>query len=110
MSNVWKMIQDKKGNRQTHAKKKHKQFLVPSQRYRDSRHILQNPTVPNYVMGFSDRTQRFTGPNYLDVDNPFKILCLLTCPVPPLHIKKFDRPYKFSILRTNPTIKGFHFT
>ena len=50
--------------------KKHKHILVPSQRYQDSRHLSQNPTVPNYIMGFSNRAQRFTGPNYLDVDSP----------------------------------------
>ena len=46
--------------------------MVPNQRYKDSRHILQNPTGPNYVMSFSNRPQRFTGSNYLDVDSPFK--------------------------------------
>ena len=43
---------------------------VPSQRYQDSRHLLQNPKVPRSVMGFSNRAQRFTGSNYLDVDSP----------------------------------------
>ena len=43
---------------------------VPSQRYQDSRHFLQNPKVPRSVMGFSNRAQRFTGSNYLDVDSP----------------------------------------
>ena len=51
--------------------KKHKHTLVPSQRYHDSGHLLQNPTVPNYIMGFSNRAQRFNGSNYLDVDSPF---------------------------------------
>ena len=37
---------------------------VPSQRYQDSRHLLQNPKVPRSVMGFSNRAQRFTGSNY----------------------------------------------
>ena len=63
----------KKGNRKTHEKK-HKLILVPSQRYKGSRHLLQNPTFPNYVMGFSNRAQRFTGCNYLDVESPFQIL------------------------------------
>ena len=45
-------------------------FLVHSQRYPDSRHILQNPKVPMDVMGFSNLAQRLTGPNYLDVDKP----------------------------------------
>ena len=52
--------------------KNHKHILVPSQRYQDSRHLLQNPTVPNYVMSFSNRAQIFTGSNYLDVDSPLK--------------------------------------
>ena len=55
-----------------HMKKKHKLISVPSQRYQDSRQLLQNTTFPNYVMGFSNRTQRFTGSNYLDVDSPLK--------------------------------------
>ena len=50
--------------------KKHNHILVPSQRYQDSRHLLQNPTFPNYVMGFSNRAERFTGSNYLDVGSP----------------------------------------
>ena len=57
----------KKGNR----KKKHEHILVPSPRYQDSRHLLQNQKFTNYVMGFSNRAQRFTGSNYLDVDSPF---------------------------------------
>ena len=32
----------------------------------------QNPTFSNYVIGFINRAQRFTGSNYLDVDSPFK--------------------------------------
>ena len=72
MSNVWKMIQGKKEIAK-HMPKKHKHILVPSQRYQDSRHFLQNPTVPNYVIGFSNRAQRFTGSNYLDVDSPFSL-------------------------------------
>ena len=56
--------------------KKHKHILVWSQRYQDSRHPLQNPTVPNYVIGFSNRAQRFTGSNYLDVDSPWANLCI----------------------------------
>ena len=69
MSNVWKIIQDKKGNNKTHEKR-HKHILVPSQRYQDPRHLLQNPTIPNYLMSFSNRAQRFNGSNYLDVDSP----------------------------------------
>ena len=65
------MIQEKKKEIAKHMKKRHKHILVPSQRYQDSRHLLQNPTVPNYVMSFIYRAQRFTGSNYLDVDSPF---------------------------------------
>ena len=50
--------------------KKHNDILDPIQRYQNCRHHLQNPTFPNYVMGFSNRAQRFTGSNYLDVDSP----------------------------------------
>ena len=53
-----------------HMPKKHKHILGPSQRYQDSRHLLQNLTVPKYVIGFSNHAQRFTGSNYLDVDSP----------------------------------------
>ena len=44
-------------------------ILVPI--FQVSRHNFQNPEVPNTVMGFSNHTKRYTGPNYLDVDNPF---------------------------------------
>ena len=45
-------------------------LLLPSQRYQDSRHLLQNPKGPRSVMGFSNCEQRFTGSNYFDVDSP----------------------------------------
>ena len=35
-------------------------ILVPSQRYQDSKHLLQNPKVPRSVMGFSNRAKTFT--------------------------------------------------
>ena len=63
----------KKGNLKTHTKK-HNDILVPSQRYQDSRHILQNPTFPNNVIGFSNCAQRFTVSNYLVVDSPFLLI------------------------------------
>ena len=69
MSNVLKMIQERK-EISKHMQKKHNDILVPIQRYQDCRHFLQNPTFPNYVMGFSNHTQIFTGSNYLDVDSP----------------------------------------
>ena len=55
---------------QKHLQKSINIILVPSQRYKDSRHLLQNPKVPKTVMAFSNRAQRFTGSNYLDVDSP----------------------------------------
>ena len=51
---------------------KQKHILVLSQRYQDSRHFLQNPTVANYVMGFSNPAQRITLLNYLSEDSPLK--------------------------------------
>ena len=51
---------------------KHKHILLPDQRYQDSRHLLQNPKVPQNIMGFNNHAQRSTPPCYLDVDNPFK--------------------------------------
>ena len=50
---------------------KHTHVLVPRQRYKDSRHLLQNPKVSKSVMGFNNYAQRSTPPYYLDVDNPF---------------------------------------
>ena len=47
-------------------------ILVPSQRYQDFWRLLQNPKCPMNVFGFSNHTQRFTPPYYLDVDNPFE--------------------------------------
>ena len=48
-------------------------ILVPSQRYQDSRHILQKLTFLGAswasVIAHKD-LQRFTGSNYLDVDSP----------------------------------------
>ena len=65
MSNVWKMIQEEKNEIAKRMQIKHKHNLVPSQRHQDSRHLLQNPTVPNYVMGFSNCAQTFTPLNCL---------------------------------------------
>ena len=67
-----KWLKKKEGNNKTHAKKKHKHILVSSQRYQDTTHLLQNPTVLNYVVGFSNCAQRFTPLNYLSYDSPFK--------------------------------------
>ena len=78
MSNVWKMIQEKKGNCKPCAKKALAYFGSQSKISRFQTSFI-NPTVPNYV-GFSNRAQRFTGSNYLDVDSPFKIFCPCLCP------------------------------
>ena len=64
MSNMRKMIKEKKEIAK-HMQKKHKHVLVPSERYQDSRHLLQKAKVPKNVMGFSNRAQTFTPPNYL---------------------------------------------
>ena len=60
-----------------HSQKKHEQYFgSQSDIYQDSRHFLQNPKVPRSIMGFSNRTQRFTGSNYLDVDSPLvPVMC-----------------------------------
>ena len=72
MPNVWKMIQEKKEIAK-HMQKKAQAYLVPCQRYQDSRHLLQNPKLPRNVMGFNNCAQRFTGSNYLDEDSPLRV-------------------------------------
>ena len=75
MSHLWNKVQDEMENeKKTFTKKSMNIISVPSQRYQDSRHLLQNPKVSRSVMGFSNRAQRFTGSNYLDVDSPFQII------------------------------------
>ena len=63
-------VSRKKGDHKTYAQKTPAYFGSQSKisRFQTS---LQNPTGPNYVMSFSNRAQRFTGSNYLDVDSPF---------------------------------------
>ena len=56
MSNVWKIHEENTENHETLAKK-HKDFLVPSQRYQDFRHILENPKIPKNSMGFNYHNQ-----------------------------------------------------
>ena len=69
MPNVWKINKEKK-EISKHMQQKHNDILVPTQRYKDSRHHLQHPTFPNYVIGVSNCAQKFTGYNYLDVHSP----------------------------------------
>ena len=54
-----KYFREKKGNHKTHVQKKYQHF----------RHLVHNPTVPKNVMGFSNHAERFTGPNYLEVNS-----------------------------------------
>ena len=69
MSYLWTKIQDEMvDDKKTLTKKRINIVLVPSQRYQDSRHLLQNPKVPETVMGFNNHTQRFTASNYMDED------------------------------------------
>ena len=62
----------KKTKMEEHMQNKHKHILDPSQRYQDSRHLLQNPKLPRNVRGFSNRAQTFTPLNYLSWDSPFQ--------------------------------------
>ena len=71
MSHLWNKVQDEMVDEKNICNKSMHIILVPSQRYQDSRRLLQNPKVPRSVMGFSNHAQRFTGSNYLDVDSPF---------------------------------------
>ena len=65
MSHLWKKVQDEMVDAKNIYKKSITIILVPSQRYKDSRHLLQNPKVPRNVMGFSNCAQTFTPQNYL---------------------------------------------
>ena len=56
-----------------------------AQAYFGSGHLLQNPTVPTYAMGFSYHTQRFTGPNYLGVDSCFVQMNLIVVHLKPVN-------------------------
>ena len=67
---LWKKVQTEMLDEIFFYKKSLNIILLPSQRYQDSRHLLLNPKVPRNVMGFSNREQRSTEPNYLDVDSP----------------------------------------
>ena len=60
MSHVWRKKFMLKRYMQKHLQKIINIIWVPSQGYKDSRHLLQNPKVPRNVMGFSNRAQRFT--------------------------------------------------
>ena len=70
---VWKRVQNEMEDEKNIYKKSIIIIWVPSQRYQVTRHILQNPKVPKNLMGFSNCAQRYTAPNYLDVDSPFAV-------------------------------------
>ena len=72
MSHLWNKVQNEIVDEKKFTKKSMNNSLVPSQRYWDSRHLLQNPKVPRCVMGFSNHAKIFTGSNYSDVDSPFE--------------------------------------
>ena len=65
MSHLWKKVQDETEDEKNIYKNSINIILVPSQRYQDSRHPLQNPKVSRNVMSFSNRAQTFTPLNYL---------------------------------------------
>ena len=71
MSNVWKMIQEKKRNSKTHAKKAQAYFCSKSKISKFQTSFTKFNSII-YVMGFSNRAQRFAGSNYTDVDSPLK--------------------------------------
>ena len=73
MACLWKKVKDEMVDEKTFTKKSINIILLPTQRYQDSIHLLQNPKVPRNVMGFSNCAHRFTGPNYLDVDSPLNM-------------------------------------
>ena len=52
---------------------KHKLIFDPSQRYQDSRNLLQNPKVSKNNIGFNNSVQSFTTPYYLDVHSPLGV-------------------------------------
>ena len=93
MSHLWKKVKDGMVDENSINI-----VLVPSKRYQDSRHLLQNPKVPRTVRGFNNRTQRFTGSNYLDVDTPFTGIIL--------ELSLFYQCQFYSVLIDNST---FHF-
>ena len=65
MSQLWKKVQDEMVDEKNIYKKAIHIILVPSQRYQDSRHLLQNPKIPRNKMGFSNSAKTFTLPNHL---------------------------------------------
>ena len=70
MSHLWKKVQEELVHEKNINKKSINIIMVLSQRYQDSRNLLQYPKVPKNVMGFNNHAQRVTQPNYLDIDNP----------------------------------------
>ena len=81
-----------------HMQINHKHILVPSWRYQDSIHLLQNPKVPKSVIGFNNHAQRSTPPYYLDVDNPLRSIR------PPKSQSQSNIFFKHQFVPTNHTL------
>ena len=68
------MFQEKNRDRNTLKKKNIYIYIYfPVKDIKIPYFFLQNPKVPMNAMGFNNHTQIVTGPNYLDVDNPFEV-------------------------------------
>ena len=65
MTNLRKKVQEEMEDDKTFTKKSINSILVPSQRYQESRHLLQNPKVTRNVIGFNNHAQTFIPLNYL---------------------------------------------
>ena len=74
---MWEIFKENKNENHKKYAKKHKIFFGSNWSYQDPWHILQNPKLPKNIIGFSSHAQKFTGPNYLDVDSAvFYCACL----------------------------------
>ena len=65
MSTLRKKVQEEMVDDKIFTTKSINIILVPSQRYQDSKLLLQNTTVPRNLMGFSNLTDTLTPQNYL---------------------------------------------
>ena len=65
MSTLRKKVQEKMVDDKIFTTKSINIILVPSQRYQDSKLLLQNTKVPRNIMGFSNLANTLTPQNYL---------------------------------------------
>ena len=72
LSHVWKRVQNEMADEKTLAKKAQAFFWFLVKDIQIPEHFFQNPKVHHSIIGFSNRTHRFTTPYYLDVDSPFR--------------------------------------